>query len=559
METENAILNAIVKISKATKDSKTVNFNKSIHHRLAKPLTEKLNIGTEEAIFFAIIFKLFYERSNSVDISDMASHLECDTIEVLSKNVFIRNLVKRKLINVSCQNNYKMYSALDNNAYTIRRKVQDFILSEKELNDVEEINDNISLVRNIAELMEVYLEKDISLTDFDTDVTELLKEHKHLFFAEKIHLLNMDSDAEKIFLLYLVIKAYKGDDGIMLNSALDDLFWAGRADSDHFKMNIIKGKSLLEKKKMIEIEKSHWRNDVEVKLTSGGAEFLFGPEADFFLLSREKKTKNRFEIPYTEITEKPLFYNPEDLPTIEFMHNTLQEENYQKIITRLEEKKTSKGLTILLHGKPGTGKTESVYQIAKMTGRHIYKVEVSELKSMWFGESQRKIKKLFLDYYTYAKEQEKTPILLFNEADAVINKRKDSNSSTVAQTENEIQNILLQEMEDFTGIMMATTNLIDNIDSAFDRRFLIKLELHVPNAYTRQQIIRSSVHHLSDEECRRLAESFEFTGGVLQNIIRKSYMHEVLHNETPTLDWYTQLCQQENLHQKEARSKVGFK
>jgi len=225
----------------------------------------------------------------------------------------------------------------------------------------------------------------------------------------------------------------------------------------------------------------------------------------------------------------------------------------------MQEKNMSLGLTILLHGKPGTGKTETVHQIAKATKRNIYKVEISALKSMWFGESQKKIKQLFRDYYNYAATQPVMPILLFNEADGVINKRKDSSSSNVAQTENEIQNIILQEMEDFKGILMATTNLIDNIDSAFDRRFLMKIELSVPDASTRHKIIKSNIEHLNEEESWLLAKEFEFTGGVLQNIIRKSEMHHVLYNEVPKLEWYVQNCKQEYLHQHNSRNKVGFK
>jgi SpoVK/Ycf46/Vps4 family AAA+-type ATPase len=157
----------------------------------------------------------------------------------------------------------------------------------------------------------------------------------------------------------------------------------------------------------------------------------------------------------------------------------------------------AEGITVLMHGKPGTGKTETVMQLAKATGRNIYRVDISKLKSMWFGESQKKIKKLFLDYYEYAEKQTTTPILLFNEADGVINKRKDSNSSAVAQTENEIQNIILQEMEEFKGILIATTNLTDNIDTAFERRFLFKLELTVPTPSTRYEIYRSLLPNLN--------------------------------------------------------------
>ena len=64
------------------------------------------------------------------------------------------------------------------------------------------------------------------------------------------------------------------------------------------------------------------------------------------------------------------------------------------------------------------------------------------------------------------------PILLFNEADAVFSKRKDVNNGNVAQTENAIQNIILEEMENLDGILIATTNLADNLDGAFERRFV---------------------------------------------------------------------------------------
>ena len=127
-----------------------------------------------------------------------------------------------------------------------------------------------------------------------------------------------------------------------------------------------------------------------------------------------------------------MYYNAEDLITIDFIHNTLKADNYETIKTRLVENKMAEGITVLMHGKPGTGKTETVMQLAKATGRNIYRVDISKLKSMWFGESQKKIKKLFLDYYEYTEKQTITPILLFNEADGVINKRKDSNSSAVA-------------------------------------------------------------------------------------------------------------------------------
>ena len=82
-------------------------------------------------------------------------------------------------------------------------------------------------------------------------------------------------------------------------------------------------------------------------------------------------------------------------------------------------------------------------------------VDISETKSMWYGESEKRIKKIFDTYRGYLKTCDIAPILLFNEADAVIGKRKEAGQGSIDQTENAIQNILLQEMENLEGIMIA--------------------------------------------------------------------------------------------------------
>ena len=141
----------------------------------------------------------------------------------------------------------------------------------------------------------------------------------------------------------------------------------------------------------------------------------------------------------------------------------------------------------------------------------------------------------------------------------MINKRKDSNSSAVAQTENEIQNIILQEMEEFKGILIATTNLTDNIDTAFERRFLFKLELTVPTPSTRYEIYRSLLSNLNDNELWILAEDFDFSGGVIQNIVRKATMHHVLNGSYPDIAWYVDACKQEQYKTGSTRAKIGFR
>ena len=71
---------------------------------------------------------------------------------------------------------------------------------------------------------------------------------------------------------------------------------------------------------------------------------------------------------------------------------------YKQIQKRLTEKGLPHGIAVLLHGAPGCGKTESVYQIAKVTNRKIYHVDISQTKSCWFGESEKKIQEIFDNY-----------------------------------------------------------------------------------------------------------------------------------------------------------------
>ena len=215
------------------------------------------------------------------------------------------------------------------------------------------------------------------------------------------------------------------------------------------------------------------------------------------------------------------------------------------------------GFACLFHGAPGTGKTETVYQIARLTRRDILPVDVSQTKSMWFGESEKKIKEVFDRYKTYANSSRIAPLLLFNEADAVIGKRKDTNSSAVAQTENAIQNIILQEMENLEGIMIATTNLTRNFDRAFDRRFLYKIEFNKPSLEAKRQIWKSILPSVSDDDVERLASGFDFSGGQIENVARKYTVDTIVSGHEPAFETLEDYCKHETSEQQ--RSKMGFR
>ena len=173
-----------------------------------------------------------------------------------------------------------------------------------------------------------------------------------------------------------------------------------------------------------------------------------------------------------ELVAKKLFYDDVLEREVSTLSSLLSEERYEHIRTALKKNGMRSGFTCLFYGSPGTGKTETVYQLARQTGRDIIMADVTKLKSMWVGESEKNLKNLFSKYRRLVKDSKVTPILLFNEADAVFGIRKSGAEGAVDKMENSLQNIILQEMEDLQGILIATTNLSENFDKAFERRFL---------------------------------------------------------------------------------------
>jgi SpoVK/Ycf46/Vps4 family AAA+-type ATPase len=122
--------------------------------------------------------------------------------------------------------------------------------------------------------------------------------------------------------------------------------------------------------------------------------------------------------------------------------------------------------------------------------------------------------------------------------------------------ENTLQNIILQEMETLDGIMMATTNLTQNMDSAFERRFLYKINFHKPDRATRLQIWQSMMPDLPESDVAILAERYDLSGGQMENITRKATVEHILTGQTPSLETLIGLCKEENI--AENRPRIGF-
>lgn len=308
----------------------------------------------------------------------------------------------------------------------------------------------------------------------------------------------------------------------------------------------------LQKHQLVETCEGGLFDSAGLKLTPKGVELYFEEDASLF----ENPISTKQLVSHKKIMPKRLFFESNLQRQLSMLTESLREEHYARLRGRLQEKGLPTGVAALLYGLPGTGKTESVWQLAQQTGRDILHVDISATKTCWFGESEKLIKEVFENYRRLCGQSKLKPILFFNEADAVFSKRKDANSSNVAQTENAIQNIILEEMERLDGILIATTNMADNLDKAFERRFLFKIRFDKPSLEAKSSIWRDKLPTLQEAEANKLASRFDFSGGEIDNVVRKATMEEILQGTTPTLEHLITLCEEERI--EKGGQGIGF-
>jgi SpoVK/Ycf46/Vps4 family AAA+-type ATPase len=175
-----------------------------------------------------------------------------------------------------------------------------------------------------------------------------------------------------------------------------------------------------------------------------------------------------------------------------------------------------RGLSCLLSGPPGTGKTMLAGLLARSLGRPLYRVDVSRLVSKWLGETEKNLAALFREA---ARAQ---AILLFDEADSLFAKRTEVKSSQDRHANLEV-NFLLQQMESFDGVTILTTNLDKGIDEAFLRRLRFRLHVGTPNEAERARLWRAMIPARAplagDVSFEALARALPLSGGHIKNAV----------------------------------------
>jgi ATP-dependent 26S proteasome regulatory subunit len=542
--TNKSILQLMDLLSERSNDSKLGDEFWAKNQKVASALATRLNITPLQAVLLSICLR---HGPRNVDYDDISRHLDISNIRALEYSDELNALIRARYL--------KFHDAKDEDSFDVPRTV----IRAFKNNDIPEPPKKTGLnIHELFDRLNDYFEdlddNAIAPGELYHELKELFNANGHLSFTRELNGLKIDRCNDWMVLVIVCHYLINKDDDRITFGQIEDVFRC-KSSFNEAKAALKEGSHYLMQEGLIEhVCEEGIANTSQIHLTAKARQILL---SEFQLHSSETAVAGLTKP--ESLIEKTLFYTDSNEKQVDELETFLMPERYKEIRERMKATGYRSGFACLFYGSPGTGKTETVYQLARKTCRSILAINVPEIKSKWVGDSEKNIKAVFDRYRLLVQRSEVAPILLFNEADAIFGQRMEGAQNAVDKMENSIQNIILQEMESLDGILIATTNLTQNLDSAFERRFLYKICFDRPDVSVREKIWHTMIPSLSSQECHDLAVSYELSGGQMENVSRKFTINAILHgDETDRMEVLRSYCGAEKLENKTQSKRIGF-
>jgi len=215
--------------------------------------------------------------------------------------------------------------------------------------------------------------------------------------------------------------------------------------------------------------------------------------------------------------------------TKEVLDNLLKQidKNVVKLLREwgIKERRSGIDAKIILYGPPGTGKTMTALSLAKSMKKRVLSFDCSKILSKYVGESEKNVRNIFDTYKELCKKTKSEPLLLLNEADQFLSARSTDSGASADKMHNQMQNIFLEQIERFDGLLIATTNLLETIDPAFSRRFDYKIAFEKPDFSQRvslwKKLLPENATYEKDLDIEKLA-FYPLTGGQIRVVLKNA-------------------------------------
>ncbi|MGB1226383.1 MAG: ATP-binding protein [Poseidonibacter sp.] len=556
----------------------------------------QLKCTKEEAVLLQFITKEYAQGRDSLVVIDVLSKFyDVENFKHLEKLSLIKSLLefgwlvqisfdqiklneisKLELLNSSVSLSSSYLKLLENGS-------NDFILPEiKNYSDhLEYLQDQFFKIDLAQQLNVVKKNFDINspssnrlkskLVLLENRIKERIKVTNNSIMLEDFFKDNDLKEQEQTLFLALLKEEYSGGDGSIRDmNALIELI-----SSDDYEK--IKYRSLLEESSTLV---SNSLVDYDEVLTAFGGinRNFYIPDEVLYKISHPTKKNSRgpkikldsiikeqdtFELITTTKTLEDVVLNDKTKETL----NALLKQVDKDVMNRLKQwgiKDKKKGIEakIIFYGVAGTGKTLTALAMAKSLKKDVLSFDCSKILSMYVGESEKNVRSIFDKYYELREQTKSDPVMLLDEADQFLSSRTSGAGSGSDKMHNQIQNIFLEQIEKFDGILIATTNLLENLDKAFSRRFNYKIEFMKPNKKQRlalwNKLLPSNLPLSEDFDINELV-SYELTGGQIELVIKNTaYKIAVSSEPVFKVEDFKEQITKEQKGQFDSENKVGF-
>lgn len=378
---------------------------------------------------------------------------------------------------------------------------------------------SLSHANHRLKLMEERINARLKITHKDLRVLKLIKDN------------HLDKKEQIIFFALLKEEYTSSDESLRDMNALLELI-------SHDEYDKIKNRPLLDETSTL-VQKGLIDYEESLGYYGGISRHFFIPEQILqSIIHSKKRPKTSLDTLLKEQDIFELLEPKQDLKEIilddstrEILDNLLAQVNANVAhllkLWGIREKRGGISAKVLLYGPPGTGKTITALALAKSLKKQILSFDCSKILSKWVGESEKNVRKIFDSYKDISQASKTQPILLLNEADQFLSSRGQS-ASSVDKMHNQMQNIFLEQIERFEGILIATTNLLEHVDSAFSRRFEYKIAFKRPNLAQREALW---LKHLpkaapygkdSKEELAKALSEYDLSGGQIALVVKNT-------------------------------------
>jgi len=560
-------------------------------------LYSQLKCSLQEAKFLQYISKEYVQGRDSIMVLDiLGQYFDLEKYEHIEKIIHIKKLLELGwLVQSSVYTNVKLsdISKLEllNSSVTLSssflKLVEDGTL-DIALPEIKEYTDHLEYLQDQFFKIDLAQKLNVVKHSFDENSPNInrLKSKLALLenrISERIQATSTDIMIEKFFedntldgnermiFLSLLKEEYAGGDESLrdMNSLIELV--------SHDDYEKIKHRSLLEESSKLV---SNNLVDYDEMLTPFGgiSRNFFIPDEVLYKISHPTKKKTRaakikldsligeqemFELITTNKNLDDVVLNPKTKETLDALLKQVDKE----VVTRLKEwgiKDKKKGIEakIIFYGSAGTGKTITALALGKSLKKQVLSFDCSKILSMYVGESEKNVRDIFDKYKELKIKTKSEPILLLNEADQFLSSRSSGQGTASDKMHNQMQNIFLEQIERFDGILIATTNLLENLDKAFSRRFNYKIEFVKPNIEQRlalwQKLLPSTLPLEKNFDINELAK-VELTGGQIELIIKNTaYKVAVMKDAVFTVEIFKEQITKEKKGQFDSENKVGF-